>query len=270
MADENDLRERLRSLPVVYELPGMDQVEAHNDLIYKSVDGQPLYANVYAPPASQRDPARRLPAVVFVGRQEAQYTSWGKLVAASGMMAVTCDVSPMGYYEHLREPEQDVLALLEYVRGQGERLGIDASRLGIWACSSQPPIGWRMALREAPAFIHCLVCCYGMLNLEHLLTEADPPETWALLREYSLVKYLNQRPQVLPPILVVRAGRDHPLLNRSIDAFVVEALRQNAPIEVINYPEGRYAFDVLDATSRARQIIRRTLAFLQTHLGAEV
>jgi dienelactone hydrolase len=67
-------------------------------------------------------------------------------------------------------------------------------------------------------------------------------------------------------MLVVRAGRDHPLNNQAIDAFVAEALRQNAPIEVINYPEGRHAFDVLDATDQTRQIIRRTLEFLKTHL----
>ncbi|HEU5368831.1 MAG TPA: alpha/beta hydrolase [Ktedonobacterales bacterium] len=270
MADEIDLRERMRSLPVVYELPGMDRVEVRSDLIYKSVDGQPLYANVYAPPVSQREPDRLLPAVLFVGRQQTLYSSWGKLAAASGLMAVTFDYSPIGNYEHLREPEQDVLDLLEFVRGQGARLGLDANRLGIWACSSPPVIGWRMALRDAPAYIRCLVCYYGALNLEHLLTEADPPEVWDLLREYSLVKYLSQRPQSLPPMLVVRAGRDHPLNNQSIDAFVAEALRQNAPIEVINYPEGRHAFDVLDNTDRTRQIIRRTLAFLQTHLFSEM
>ncbi len=270
MADENNLRERLRSLPVVYELPGMDQVEVRSDLIYKSVDGQPLYANVYAPPAGQREPGKLLPAVVFVGRQQTQYTSWGKLVAASGLMAVIFDYAPIGNFEHLREPEQDVLDLLEFVRVEGTGLGIDANRLGIWACSSLPPIGWRMALRDAPACIRCLVSYYGALNLEPLLTEADPPEVWDLLREYSLVKYLDLHPEALPPMLVVRAGRDHPRLNQAIETFVAEALRQNAPIEVINYPEGRHAFDVLDDTDRTRQIIRRTLEFLKTHLFAEM
>ncbi|HEY7346879.1 MAG TPA: hypothetical protein VH599_01075 [Ktedonobacterales bacterium] len=68
-------------------------------------------------------------------------------------------------------------------------------------------------------------------------------------------------------MLVVRAGRDHPRMNQAIDAFVVEALKQNAPIEVINYPEGRHGFDGLDATDRTRQIIQQTLTFLKTHLS---
>jgi acetyl esterase/lipase len=256
----------MRALPVVYELPGMDQVRVHHSLVYKTVEGVALHADVYAPPAGEREPGRLLPAVVFVGRKEAMYTSWGKLVAASGMASVTFDFSPVGYYEHLREPEQDVLDLLAYVRSQGKSLGIDAERLGIWACSSLPSIGWRVALRDAPPFIHCLVSYYGTLNLEHLLTEADLPETHALLREYSLVQYLSLHPQALPPMLVVRAGHDHPLLNQSIDAFVAEALSQNAPIEVVNYPEGRHGFDVLDATDRTRPIMKRTLAFLRLHL----
>lgn len=270
MADENDLRERMRVMPVVYELPGMDQVQVHNDLLYKTVDGQALYADVYAPPAGEREPDQLLPAVVFVGRKMPQYICWGKLVAASGLMAVTFDSSPPGHFEHLREAEQDMLDLLDYVRGQGERLGIDANRLGVWACSSLPPIGWHMALRDTPPFIRCLISYYGVLELEHLLIEADPPETHALLREYSLIRYLSLHPEALAPMLVVRAGGDHPLLNQSIDAFVAEALRQNAAIEVINYPEGRHAFDVLDDTGHTRQILQRTLEFLKTHLFTEM
>jgi acetyl esterase/lipase len=267
MAEENDLRERMRSMPVLYELPGMDQVEVRSNLVYKTTAGQPLYANVYAPQEGQREPGALLPAVVFVGREITQYDCWGRLAAASSLAAVTFDYSPIGHFEHLREPEQDMLDLLAYLRDQSAALGIDVNRLGIWACSSLLPIGWHMALRDTPASIRCLVGYYGALNLEHLLTEADPPEVRALLREYSLVNYLGLHPQALPPMLIVRAGRDHARLNQAIDAFVAEALRQNAPLEVINYPQGRHAFDILDDTARTRQIIRRTLAFLRAHLA---
>ena len=41
----------MRIMPVLYELPGMDQVEVCSDLVYKTAAGQPLHANVYAPPA---------------------------------------------------------------------------------------------------------------------------------------------------------------------------------------------------------------------------
>ena len=122
MTEEDDLRERVRSMPVVYELPGMDQVQIRDDLLYKTVDGAPLYATIFAPPGV-REPGQLLPAVLFVGRQQALYTCWEKLVAASGMMAMTFDFSPMGYYEHLREPEQDVLDLLDLSAQPGPAVG---------------------------------------------------------------------------------------------------------------------------------------------------
>src|SRR5579871_237751 len=89
MAEENDLREQMRSMPVVFELPGMDQVEVRADLVYKTSEGKPLYANVYAPPAGERGAARLLPAVVFVGREITQYDCWGRLVAGCDWHTVT-------------------------------------------------------------------------------------------------------------------------------------------------------------------------------------
>ncbi len=37
-------------------------------------------------------------------------------------------------------------------------------------------------------------------------------------------------------------------------------------IELLNYPQGRHAFDIVDDTDEARAIIKRTLAFMQEHL----
>jgi hypothetical protein len=50
-------------------------------------------------------------------------------------------------------------------------------------------------------------------------------------------------------------------------AFVQSALAANLPIEVMNHPDGQHAFDMLDADDRSREIIARTVTFVQTHLG---
>src|SRR5262245_47705249 len=60
MRPEHDLN----SYGVVETLPGMDQVSA-KPLIYKTVDGQALQMDVYAPPGGSSSAAAR-PAVVFV------------------------------------------------------------------------------------------------------------------------------------------------------------------------------------------------------------
>jgi hypothetical protein len=72
----------------------------------------------------------------------------------------------------------------------------------------------------------------------------------------------------LPALFVGRAGLDSANLNATVDAFVQEALRRNADIEVMNHPNGRHGFDILDPDARFREIIARAFAFLKTHLTA--
>jgi hypothetical protein len=66
---------------------------------------------------------------------------------------------------------------------------------------------------------------------------------------------------------VVRAGRDDPELNRTIDEFVSAAERRGLEVELAQQPDGHHAFDVADDTDASREVIRRVLAFLRGHLG---
>ena len=81
--------------PVVYKVPGMDRVSVRRDIVYKSGDPR-LKMDVYAPPGLAA--GERRPAVLFIhggtGPQTNPkdwgiFVSWGRLVAASGMAAVT-------------------------------------------------------------------------------------------------------------------------------------------------------------------------------------
>jgi dienelactone hydrolase len=69
------------------------------------------------------------------------------------------------------------------------------------------------------------------------------------------------------PTLVAKAGRDDARLNRSIDAFVAEARRLRAPVELLVHPTGPHAFDVNRPGARTVAIMRRTLAFFREHLA---
>ena len=71
----------------------------------------------------------------------------------------------------------------------------------------------------------------------------------------------------MPPVLVVRAGLDHPSLNATIDRFIAAAVARNAPLEVMNHSEGRDGFDILDDDPRTRENAARTTEFLRTHLA---
>jgi acetyl esterase/lipase len=73
----------------------------------------------------------------------------------------------------------------------------------------------------------------------------------------------------MPPLLIVRAGRDEiPGLADSIDRFVDEALARNAPVTVVNHPEAPHGFDNQLDTPRTREVLGQVLAFLRFHLRA--
>ncbi|MEO6391884.1 MAG: hypothetical protein ABIP75_08545 [Pyrinomonadaceae bacterium] len=92
-----DVREMARKvmMPVVYRLPGMDQVKIVPNLKYTKTEDPNVLMDVYLPAAAPKDTKR--PLVIFIhGRARTDYTpkdwgvytTWGRLVAASGMIGV--------------------------------------------------------------------------------------------------------------------------------------------------------------------------------------
>jgi hypothetical protein len=51
-----------------------------------------------------------------------------------------------------------------------------------------------------------------------------------------------------------------------VDTFVREALASGVPLELLNHPNGRHGFDILDDDARSKEVVARTLDFLKTHL----
>lgn len=90
-----------------------------------------------------------------------------------------------------------------------------------------------------------------------------------MITEYSPAVQVQHQPETVPPVLVARAGRDRPQVNRGLDSFVSEALKHNLPLDLFNHPTGQHGFDCLDADRRSREIIQGTLTFLEQHLEAE-
>jgi dienelactone hydrolase len=67
---------------------------------------------------------------------------------------------------------------------------------------------------------------------------------------------------------VARAGKDAPPINASLDALVAAALEAGVSVDLYAHPTGPHAFDVLDDSPRSRDILERSLAFVQRHLFA--
>src|SRR5690349_20658141 len=79
---------------IVYAVPAMETIALRRDLQYKIAEGEPLCADLYLPD----NKAGAHPVVIFIhgavpkgvkAKDMAPFVSWGQLVAASGMAAVT-------------------------------------------------------------------------------------------------------------------------------------------------------------------------------------
>ena len=203
--------------------------------VFQTIGGQQFRFDLYKPVGVERPPV-----VIFVNvgslaaRGWGQYTSWSKLVVSRGLAAVTYDALNESNEENLR-------AVVSHLIDHSDGLGIDAGRLGVWACSANVKIGLPFVLDERND-VDAAVFFYGVMEHERPVRRDVP-------------------------YLVARAGLDSPIFNRLIDLFSNRAIEADANIELINYPGGQHAFDVRDDTDRSREIIGRTLDFLVYNLG---
>lgn len=269
MEKKNPPFEEMIRMRIVFSVPGMDAVSVRRNLEYKTADGQPLHMDVYAPPG----PPRPRPSVILIhggplprtgAKNMGVFVSYGELLAASGFVAVTFNhrfLAPA----RLADAAGDVVDLVAHVRENAASLGVDPERLALWAFSGGGPF-LAAALRERPAWVRAIVAYYAVLDLQ----QPAQPESGIdpeLRRTFSTILGLDEGARTAPPILVARAGLDHPWLNAGTDRFVLTALEKGATLDLLNHPEGRHGFDILDDDARSKQIIGHTLEFLRNHLG---
>jgi acetyl esterase/lipase len=260
-------------MPVVYSISGMDKVIVKSDLKYTPVNDPHLLMDVYIPPRFGKN--ERRPAVLFIhgsvpagspAKDMGIYKSWGRLVAASGMVGVTF-THRLGYPKpFLSEAASDVNSAINYIRAKADSLNIDKDRLCLAAYSGGGPM-LSIAMRDKPEYVRCLVAFYAFLDIQQseLHRTHEPPE---IVRNFSPITYLANDAGKIAPMFIARAGLDEiPTMNDSIDRFIREAIFKNAAITVANHPQGVHGFDNQTDDDRSREIIRGVLAFMKIHLG---
>ena len=70
-------------------------------------------------------------------------------------------------------------------------------------------------------------------------------------------------------VFLVRAGKDSPGLNATIERYALEAMWHGAEITLVSYPDGDHGFDGLNDTPESRRIVRDALDFARDHLLAD-
>lgn len=256
-------------MPVVLRVPGMDAVRSRRDLVYKTVEGQALQMDVYSPAG----PARERPAVLLVhggpipklgAKNMGVFRSYGELLAASGFVAAAFDhrfLAPA----RIVDADADVAELIRHVRANAASLGVDPGRIALWVFSGGGPF-LAEPLRERPSWLKAVLAYYAALDIRQPPAGADGGLSPEIRERFSAIGGLGDDAHGAPPVLVARAGLDHPWLNAGIDRFVQAAVARGATLDLMNHPDGRHGFDILDDDARSREIIRRTLDFLRERL----
>jgi len=268
---------------IVYQVPGMRSVRVKKDLVYKRAANEELLMDVYLPRSSRRP----VPAVLFVhggrippnllttAKNWAVYVSFGELVAASGFVGITFN-HRFYTWQSLADSQADVMDAIKYVRDNAAMLGVDPERIVLWTVSAGG-IFLSRPLQERPSYLQSIVAYYSQLDLQNERKSAPASVSDDTLREFSPVYQLEKSAaasepagaSMFPPMFIARAGLDDAGLNDGLDRFVQAALKYNVSIEVLNHATGHHGFDIEDDNARSREILKRTLEFLTTHVGAK-
>lgn len=275
-AAEQEQERRFREMvmrPVVYKVAGMEQAKVVADLTYTGTDSPYRKMDVYLPAGVAK--SEKLPAVIFLHGGAAErltpknwgiYTSWGRLIAASGMVGVTF-THRLGYPKTLlAEGESDVNSAINYVRSNADSLNIDKDRMCLIAFSAGGPL-LSKAMRDKPSYVRCLVAFYAFMDVQQSAAHraSETPET---IKRFSNITHLDGNTGKIAPLFIARAGQDQiPTMNDSIDRFILEAISKNAALTVMNHPQGAHGFDNSNDDERSREIIRAAIAFMKQHLG---
>jgi len=237
---------------VVLQIQGMHRAKVKRNIVYQR--SPRLRMDVYRP----RKGRGRLPAVLLggppgFGRTSGQKVGWAQLIAASGLSAVAFDIRSD---QSPRNPALDAQSAIAYVRSHAKRLGIDPSRL----CTLGFSAPWHLwsTMRDPRPWLRCNVAYYEPLDVR----------STAFGDEFSALTYLRRSPGSIPPMLVVKAGRDTRAgINESIDRFQAAATELHADVRVVTDPQAANGFDVGPRTARARAHMRETLRFLRARLA---
>jgi dienelactone hydrolase len=207
------------------------------------------------------DVTRPRPAILFVHggplpaelrpapRDWPVFGGYGSLAAARGAVGAVVGHrlhSPHAYATAAADVETAVDSLRNDSR-------VDGERLALWFFSGGGLLAadW---LREPPAWLR-------VLGLSYPLLAALPG--WPVTERFDPIAALTGAGDL--PIVLTRAGRENPGIAESVRQFAEAATK--ARLEIVDVPEGRHSFDVLDDDDTSRAAISRAADLVMAALA---
>lgn len=258
---------------LVVDQPAMYAVSVHT-YRYTPIEASTtdLALDVYYP--ASWTPGQQLPAVLFAndfpmsselgscGRLCYSYPSWGRLIAANGLITVIYD----------SDHPSDMEAVAGFIRTHARDLGIDADRLGVMGVSADASRAEAFALEEGHEYVKFLVLYYGYLMTPDDFRRAEFDQVALDVGFYGTeLGSIRQLRQDLPT-LAVSCGQDTDLNTKSADHFKTLAEEIGMPLTFVSFENGHHVFDVADPSTadvkdEAVRIVEQTLEFMKEHAG---
>ena len=265
--------EEILKKEVVYKIDNMENVNMLKDLAYKTIEKRELLMDIYSP--FSKEQKEKLPVVVLVHGEAksmnnfkdiGQYKSLGRLIAASGLNAVTFNHRTLVDGFTIKEINSDIDNLINYLVKNAEKLNIDQDRIAIWCISGGVPFGLYAGMRSYSDYVKCIIAYYGFGDFRYVGQVIDINILDEEIEKYSPINLINENSNKIPPLFIARAGLDNPIINESLDKFITKALINNLTIDIYNHSTGIHSFDLFNDNDRTYEIIAKSLKFLKKHL----
>ncbi|MDP9795519.1 acetyl esterase/lipase [Catenuloplanes nepalensis] len=191
------------------------------------------------------------PAIVFVHggpippemrpspRHWPVFRGYGALAASRGVVGAVVD-HPLRTPADYPVAAEAIDAAIEAIRADPR---VDGERVAVWYFSGGGMLSAAL-LRGPAAWLRCLALSYPLLEPFPGM-EVDPA-----FRPAGAVASAGDL-----PIVLTRAGREHPFIAGTVAAFVAAAEAAGADLRIVDTPNGQHSFDLLDDTDESRTAI---------------
>ncbi|MFB6837739.1 alpha/beta hydrolase [Streptomyces sp. NPDC056361] len=256
-------------LPFLLDLPeGPRERRGRIDLHFPSDSGHFPPGTGHVAAGGGRLPAgagrRRPPAVVFVHggpvaadqrptpRDTPFFLGYGRYAASRGAVGVTLDHRLHGIGDYPIAAE-DLAEAVEEVRADPR---VDGERIALWFFSTGALLAadW---LAAPPPWLRCVAVSYPAL--------APLPGWEAVEPRFRPVEAVGAAGG--PPVVLTRAGREHPAFAATVREFLDAAGRSGADVEVVDVPDGRHGFELVDPSDESRAAVARAMGAVLDRLG---
>ncbi|WP_435192330.1 alpha/beta fold hydrolase [Streptomyces sp. bgisy126] len=170
---------------------------------------------------------------------------YGRLAAGAGAVGATPDHRLHGLTDYARAAE-DLAGAVALVRADPR---VDGERIALWFFSGGGLLAadW---LAAPPPWLRCVAATYPML--------APLPGWEAVEPRFRPVDAVGTADG--PPVVLTRAGREHPAIAATVEEFLTAAGRRGARVETVDVPHGRHGFELLDPTEESAAAVERAMA----------